>query len=382
MGGRIRHSDLSVDAKHPVLIPKESPLATLIVRDIHQSTGHQGRNAGLAELRRQYWIPQAGTLIRSVTSRCVTCRRYQARPLAQQMADLPPDRLSAHHPPFSHIGMDFLGPLEVKRGSSSVKRYGVIFTCSSSRAIHLEVAYSLTTDSCISAIRRFLARRGPVMSIRSDNGTNIVGAEAEMKREIQAWNQSDLGHYLLQRSVQWKFNPPSASNFGGFWERLIHVVRKVLYSILRDHPTTVTDEDLHTLLCEVEQIINNRPITQVSSDPSDMDALTPNQLVTMKADAQLPPGLFFADDNYARRRWRMVQHLANLFWSRWLKEYVPLLQKRQKWVRPQRNAAIDDVVLIVDNVPRNVWTMGRIVSIQHDDKGLVRTASVKTKSNT
>jgi hypothetical protein len=132
------------------------------------------------------------------------------------MADLPSDRITADKPPFSSTGMDYFGPFEVKYGRKTLKRYGVIFTCSASRAIHLEVAASLTTDSCINTIRRFLARRGPVELIRSDNGTNIVGAEAELRRELSTWNQSQIGRMLQQENVKWIFNTPAASHFGGF----------------------------------------------------------------------------------------------------------------------------------------------------------------------
>jgi len=136
------------------------------------------------------------------------------------MANVSSDRVIGDLPAFSYVGVDYVGPIEVKRGRSVQKRYGVIFTCSSSRAVHLEVSHSLTTDSCIQAIRRFLARRGPVIRIRSDNGTNLVGAEAEMKRDIASWNQTQIGRYLQQHHIEWTFNPPASPHFGGFCESI------------------------------------------------------------------------------------------------------------------------------------------------------------------
>jgi len=206
------------------------------------------KNSMLAELRQRFWIPRAGQLIKSMLSKCVDCRMYFAYP----------DRVIWDLPAFTYVGVDYFGPIEVKRGCTVQKRYGVIFTCSSSRAVHLEVSHSLTTDSCIQAIRRFLARRGPVIRIRSDNGTNLVGAEAEMKRKIASWNQTKIGRYLQQHHIEWTFFAPASSHFGGFWERLIRFVRLIMYSLLRDQSISLDDEALNTLMCEVEQGLNIR----------------------------------------------------------------------------------------------------------------------------
>jgi hypothetical protein len=336
----------------------------------------------LATLWQKYWIPRAGSLIKAIVSKCVFCRKYHAQRGEQKMADLPKDRTVAGKPAFSHVGVDYFGPFEIKRGRTVHKRYGVIFTCFNTRAIHLEVAYSLDTDSCINSIRRFIARRGPIESIRSDNGTNLVGAQRELQEEIQRWNLSKIGKSLQQNGIKWDFNPPAGSHFGGVWERLIRSVRKILYALLQEHAGRIDDEALQTLFCETEHILNNRPITSVSDDPNDLEALTPNHFLMLRSSDSPPPGLFTVEDNYVRRKWRQVQHLTNMFWKRWVKEYLPLLQKRQKWLKPQRNICIDDVVLVVDNAPRNSWSMGRILSVHKDKKGFVRTATVRTRSTT
>ncbi|XP_041372870.1 uncharacterized protein LOC121386137 [Gigantopelta aegis] len=341
-----------------------------------------GKNFMLASLRQQYWLLGASTAIKRIISKCVTCRRYQAPVAEQQMASLPVDRLNAAEPPFSRVGMDFFGPFEVKRGRSTVKRYGVLFTCLAIRAVHLEVAHSLDTDSCINAIRRFVARRGIVKSIQSDNGTNLVGAEREMREEIKKWNMQNINRALQQRSISWSFNPPTASHFGGVWERLIRVVRKILYSLLREQNVYLDDESLHTLFCEVEAVINGRPITEGPNSPNDLDVLTPNHLLLLRAGEHIPPGLFHNSDNYAKRRWRQVQYLADIFWKRWIREYLPLLQKRQKWMYSKRNLAVGDIVLIIDTTPRNSWALGRVLEVVKDKKGLVRVVKLKTKSST
>lgn len=147
--------------------------------------------------------------------------------------------------------MDNFGPLVVKRGRSEVKRYGVIFTCMSSRGAQLEISHSLETDSCINAIRRFMARRGPVKSIKSDNGTNIVGAEKELREMLAKLDQSKISNFLCNNCIEWHFNPPTDSHFGGVWERMIRTTRKILYSLLKEQTSILDDEILSTVFCEI-----------------------------------------------------------------------------------------------------------------------------------
>nr|XP_054769202.1 uncharacterized protein LOC129276822 [Lytechinus pictus] len=350
----------------------------LILRKIHEVSGHSGRNHMISILHRKYWITGASSLIRSMVGKCVMCKRQRGKVMEQQMSDLPEDRIRPDEPPFTRVGVDYFGPIDVKRGRCIEKRYGVVFTCLAIRAIHIEMAHSLDTDSCINAIRRFMARRGNVKEIRSDNGTNLVGAEKELKMEIRKWNQSQLHDELLQKEVKWTFNPPGASHHGGVWERMIKTVRKVLFSLTTQQ--ILTDEGLQTLFCEIESIINSRPITMVTNDVNDVEALTPNHVLLLNTKPQLPPSITVNTDVYARRRWRQVQYLSDVFWSRWVKEYLPQLQARQRWVSPRRNIQVGDVVLLVDqNAPRNSWLLGRVLQTRPDRKGLIRQCEVKTK---
>ncbi|XP_022335109.2 uncharacterized protein LOC111131734 [Crassostrea virginica] len=381
VGGRLEKLDVPFVSKHQMIIPKNSVLARMIAVDAHRSTGHLGKNSTLAVIREKFWIPGVSSLLKSLMSKCVICRRYQSFPLQQKMANLPPERLEIDDPPFTRVGMDYFGPFELKRGRSVVKRYGVIFTCLNTRAVHLEVSYSLDTDSCIDAVRRFIARRGKPKFIRSDNGTNLVGAERELREAINKWNVSHIQTHLLQSGIDWTFNPPAASHFGGVWERLIRSVRKVLFSVLHEQTIHLDDEGLGTLFCEVEAILNGRPLTPASDDPSDLSVLTPNHLLLLRHGETCPPGTFLQTDNYVRRRWRQIQYLADVFWSRWMKQYLPLLQSRQKWLKRERNVKEGDLVLIVENGPRNSWNLGRVLDVQMDRHNIVRVVKVKTVSS-
>jgi hypothetical protein len=194
----------------------------------------------------------------------------------------------------------------------------------------------MDTSSCINAVRRFLSRRGPVKEITSDYGTNLVGANSEMKRALEELNQEDLQRFSTGRGIKWSFNPPGASHHGGIWERQIRTVRKLLQAVLEEQHVKVAkcEEQLHTLMCEIEMTINSRPLTRSSDDPQDLEVLTPNYLLQLRAPEMLPPGKFDEKDNYVRRRWRQVQYLADLYWKRWAKEYLTTLQEHQKWLQP------------------------------------------------
>ena len=266
VGGRLSKSEeFSESFKHPVILPKKSFVVSLIVGNAHAKVAHAGRGVTLSELRSQYWILNANSVVRHFISKCVVCRRLRGSPGEQKMADLPKERITPS-PPFTYSGVDYFGPFYIKQGRKDVKRYGVLFTCLASRAVHIETADTLETDSFINALRRFVARRGPVREIRSDQGTNIVGAERELKKALD-----ELDHSAIQRSlsrdfnadwiIQWKQNPPAASHMGGVWERQIRSVRSTLSALMRNHGHTLDDESFRTLLTEVECIINSRPLT-------------------------------------------------------------------------------------------------------------------------
>lgn len=310
VGGRLNKGVMPEYTKHPAILSKHSRVASLILQDIHERIGHCGRNYVLSKLRQKYWISQVTSKIRKLLSKCTICKKLHGQPGQQKMASLPEDRLLPDHPPFTNVGMDYFGPFEVKRGRVTVKRYGVLFTCLTTRAVHIEVADTLDTSSCINALCRFISRRGQVEIIRSDNGTNLVGADRELKTALKDLDQSQIERKMQQNGITWIFNSPSASHQGGIWERQIRSVRKILSALLKEQ--SLTDDSLYTLLCEVESIINGRPITMLSDNPHDLEPLTPNHLLLMKTQPNIPPGVFNKNDVYSRRRWRQVQYLANL----------------------------------------------------------------------
>ena len=288
------------------------------------------------------------------------------------MANLPESRLEPA-PPFTYYAVDYFGPWLVKQGRKDLKRYGSLFTCMDSRAVHIEFSDSLDTDSFLLALRRFIERRGPVREIRCDQGTNFIGANNELKQAYEEMDDDRIKTELLKSNIDWTLSPPAASHFGGVWERQIRSIRSILSVLIKEHGNRLNDEALRTLLCETEAIINSRPLTvETLSDPCSLLPLTPMTLLTGKSKVVLPPpGKFQRTDLYCKRRWRQVQHLANEFWKRWRNEFLQGLQSRHKWSRKKRNFKEGDVVLLKDkSLARNQWSMAKVVDTKADDHGL------------
>ena len=186
--------------------------------------------------------------------------------------------------------------------------------------------------------------------LRSDQGTNFVGARRELREALEEMNEDKVREELLKSKCDWisfKMNMPAASHMGGVWERQIRTVRAVLSSLLVSNGAQLDDESLRTLMCEAESIVNSRPLTvNQLTDPDSPEPLTPSHLLTMKSKILLPPpGVFEGADVYSQRCWRRVQHLVNEFWTRWRKEFLLSLQERQKWVHPERNLCVGDIYL-------------------------------------
>ena len=293
VGGRLKPSSLPDGSKHPALLPKTSHVTDLIVRHYHHKVQHQGRGITANEIRASgYWIVGASTAVASAISKCIKCRKLRGAVQNQRMAELPDDRVEPA-PPFSNCAVDYFGPLIIKEGRKELKRYGVLFTCMASRAIHLEVGATLETDSFINTLRRFICRRGPIRQLRSDQGTNFVGARRELKEALDELNHTKIRSELQRHGCDWfvfKLNVPSASHMGGAWERQIRSVRNVLAALLQSNGSQLNEESLRTLLCEAEAIVNSRPLTVDSlNDPLSLNPLTPNYLLTMKTKVVLPP---------------------------------------------------------------------------------------------
>lgn len=382
IGGRIAAAaDLSWEEKHPIIIPKNHHIATLLVRHYHEQVAHQGRHFTEGAVRSAgLWITGGKRLVSHVIRKCITCKRLRGQMEEQRMSDLPADRLSSD-PPFTHVGLDVFGPWTIvsrrtRGGQAESKRWAVMFTCLSTRAVHIEVLESMTTSSFINALRRFTAIRGPTRLLRSDRGTNFVGACAELQINVE---DPDVKTHLQNHGCTWIFNTPHSSHMGGVWERMIGVARRILDAMfLKVDSTRLSHEVLTTLMAEVMAIMNARPLVPVSSDPEMPVVLTPAMLLTQKMDSvPEPPGEFEPKDLHGKQ-WKQVQSLANMFWRRWRQEYLVTLQPRRKWQPARPDLKVGDLVLLKEaQVKRNEWPTGLIVKTLPSRDDQVRKVEVR-----
>ena len=205
VGSRLEKTVVEFDVKHPIILPQKCHFSQLVIRQYHVEMDHSGTSHTWASMREKFWIVKGGSAVRHVIGQCIACRKRNTKVGEQFMADLPSCRLQSFERPFYNIGIDYFGPFMIKQGRSLVKRYGCVFTCLTMRAVHIEIANSLTTDLFINALRRFTACRGKLNSIFSDNGTNFVGAARILRESLEELNKSKIDRYCCQQNIKWLY---------------------------------------------------------------------------------------------------------------------------------------------------------------------------------
>ena len=385
IGGRLGNADISSGERNPIIIPHHLHITTLLIRHYHEKVRHQGRHFTEGAIRQAgFWIIGAKRSISSYIYNCVTCRKLRGKVEEQKMSDLPADRLTVA-PPFTYVGLDAFGPWSVvtrrtRGGIANSKRWAILFTCLTTRAIHIEVIEEMTSSSFINALRRFIGIRGPVKQFRSDRGSNFVGATKDLKVDTINAEDGCITNFLYNQGCSWIFNSPHSSHMGGVWERMIGVTRRILDSLMLEMKTkSLTHEVLTTFMSEVCAIVNSRPIVPICSDPASPFILTPATLLTQKVNQRDIPPLDDQDiTNLYKAQWKQVQTLANVFWNRWRHEYLQTLQVRSKWSQSRPNVEIGDVVLVKDkDVHRSDWPMGIITNAIRSKDGKVRKVEVR-----
>ncbi|KAF6204000.1 hypothetical protein GE061_002339 [Apolygus lucorum] len=388
VGGRLSKAPLMPDHKNPILLPSRSFYTNLVVDHFHRQGHHIGPTALLAMIRQEYWIPKARNLIRALRHKCVVCTRFSRNSIVPFMGDLPKSRFAAARP-FLITGVDFAGPFlcreTSRRNSHHIKAYLCLFLCMSSRALHLEVATSLSVEGFLDAFDRFSSRRGLPSQMVSDCGTNFQGAARYIQEVYDLWQRSEVQASVISHTshlgVQWTFNPPSSPHFGGGWEISVRSVKDLLYRAFGNHPYTLPE--LCTIFTKVEGILNSRPILPQSSSPDDLETLTPGHFLIGQPITALPePDLIEVPSNRLNR-WQQIRERIQYFWSRWKMEYLSNLQVRQKWTKKSPNLRVGDLVLLLDlNLPPTRWPLGKIISTHPGDDGIVRVVTVRTPQGT
>ena len=294
---------LTYDVKYPIILPRKEWVTKLIILSYHCTDEHsKGTNQTLAELSEKYIIPQSREEIRSTEADCNYCKKKKAKPASQIMAPLPSIRMKEPLHAFNKTSVDFGGPFHSiqGRGRRRAKRYLCLFTCLQSRAVHLELAYSLDTDSFLNAFYRMTGRRGLPEEVISDNGSNFISGNRELQELVQQLDDKKIHSSLANRGVKWNFNPPLAPHFGGVHEAMIKAAKRAILAVL--HNADINDEELHTTFVGVEDLLNSRPLTYQSSHPSDDLPLTPNHFLHGRVGGEFAPETVDTVDFVARKR--------------------------------------------------------------------------------
>ncbi|CAC5374179.1 unnamed protein product [Mytilus coruscus] len=218
-------------------------------------------------------------------------------------------------------------------------------------------------------------RRGLPKEIISDNGTNYVGANRELKELVALLDNDKIQNSISNQGTKWHFNPPLAPHFGGIHETMIKSEKKAIYAILGN--ADINDEELLTAFTGAEALINSRPLTYQSADPKDDTPLTQNHFLHGQLGGHFAPESVDDTDFNPRKRWRRIQELIRHFWKLWIRERLPGLNKRDKWTKTKRDMKTDDIVLVlIPHVPRGHWPLGRIIEVFPGKDGHVRVAKV------
>ena len=368
--GRIQNAAVPYSTKHPALLCKSHHFTLLIVRKAHEAVLHDGVRETLAEIRAKFWIVKGRSFVRSVIHHCHVCRRYEGKSYgAPPPPPLPSFRVE-EAPPFTFLGVDFAGPLYIRSENGSRKVWICLYTCCVVRAVHLDLVVDLTAPCFLLSFRRFVARRGLPRKILSDNGKTFKAAAKSLHQ------------------VKWEFNVPKAPWWGGIFERLVRSTKRCLRKTIGQ--ARLTYDELLTALTEVENVINSRPLSYMSTTDLE-EPLTPSHLIVGRRLMNTPDYSTHEsdeDDNTYEvncdtltRRAKHLNSSIDKFWRRWRREYLVELRESHKlfnkWTKAPRVSVNDIVIIHDDNQRHGAWPLGRVEEVLPGRDGEERAAVVR-----
>ena len=385
VNGRLALACLEETEKRPIILPANHPITERVLLKCHEDCMHAGVHQTLYLVRTKFWTMGGHRYARTALNTCQWCRLKRAKPLKQQMAPLPKERTSMQ-PPFSSVGVDFAGPIPYyekggKGEHARKKAYICLFSCMSTRGVHLELVPSLETQAFVAAFRNLIGRRGWPEKVISDSALTFKRASKDLKlrcEDIQ-WLKVIEEIDPSFAGINWSFNCPKASWWGGVFERTIGLVKERLNLGLRSSKLSFIG--LQTVLIEVEAIVNSRPISCLRTDPDAPTAITPGHLMTGRMLMVIPDAnVKNVEDVNVLQRLRHQQALTRQFWESFRRDYLQELQRRLKWQTPTDLAQLEGKVVVVreESVTKKChWPMGVVLRAIAGRDGLVRSCEVR-----
>lgn len=387
VGGRLKHANVPSETKCPMLLPSDNHVTRLLIRETHETQYHSGIQSTLYAIRQRFWLIDGKNQVRKGIKKCTRCFRFKPKSIEYKMGSLPADRVR-ESTPFSHVATDFLGPLFMRekrfRNRNRVKVYVCIFICLATKACHLETVTDLSTDSFIGSLRRFIAKRGIPMLLRSDNGSNYRGAKNQLNELYAMLNSQEFNEkiheFASSKNIVWLMSTPLAPHQNGIAEAGVKSFKYHFKRVVGERLLTL--EELNTFVAEIEAILNSRPICPISSDPNDPQALTPGHFLIQRPITLLPEENLLSISDNRLKSWKIVSKMRQSFWKRWHIEYLGELQKLVKWRSNKINLKTGSIVLIKErDVPCARWPLGRVVEVHPGRDGIVRNATVRTANS-
>ena len=362
----------------PIILPPKHRFTSLALFKAHEDCFHAGRAKTSARFRMRFHTSHLNRVVASVCKSCMSCRRVKKVLLKQQMCNLPPERLLPA-PPFNTVVLDLFGPFSVRgevNPRTTLKVWGVIFVCLTSRAVHIELASGYDTASFMLAFTRFACIRGYPEQVFADPGTQIQGAASEFQSMNSSLDLEKLGSLNAKNGTSWFSGPADSPWYQGAAESLIKSTKLSLK--FSTGKSRLSPFELLTALYEIANVLNERPLGYFTPVSDDLQVITPNSLLLGRTLCANPGE--FQQSSSLLDRVVMVKDTVDLFWKHWSDNYAPTLIQQSKWLHESRDLAVNDVVLIADrNVMKSEYKLGVISDVKPSRDGRIRRAEVTYK---
>ena len=405
--GRTGRGELhkTYEAKYPYVLPSDSKLVEGLAVYIHEEASHATIDTMHSEIRKRFWILGGRKTLMKFRSKCIQCKRHDGRPMSQQMAPLPPERLDVEAPPYTHIAIDGLGPIYTKDFETQIsappegskrkrdiveqievreKTWVLVICCMTTRAINCELLESLEAVSFVTALRRHFADFGLAATVRLDNLHSHQRMHDEFEGLLSLEMLDGAKQAFRHKGIKFSWSSVGQPSTNGVVERCVQIVKKTMLKALgKDF---LTRGEVHTFLKEARAIINSRPLTQVhQTEVGDQMAITPNHLIFGHGLGSLP---FAEDATPADKRqdwaamWRDRQQQAVEFRKLFIDQYIQSLRATKKWKQETSSAKVGDLCLVIEpNVKRRDWPLAVVEEIiASKGDGLIRTVRLRMRN--